>query len=318
MAKKSRKHKWSDLVFDFNGASTLNRTIYSNWEDGYEMDKVLPVVKTMVKFLTRCEAEYEMGSRTLMKKSVVDNVMGDIPYYVAMVFGKTFIAGMDEKKVEAMSRCAARTMLRACELFGVWRIEQKCYKIIEQNPTINSKWVEMRSRLRETKNFKDYNANRAEFFKLLDKEAHALTIPYTYTRWGVKKDMLKKALNHTPMSKEGFVEFVVDVASAQDGVLEEERIEKWYRDYQSAFNKAHIDKSDFCAEMLDQLDDYKLGKDGKLVKQHKQHKSKFDYLFNNGKSKKEVAEEIANLDINRVQRKRLMDRLNKEYCENVP
>ena len=71
--------------------------------------------------------------------------------------------------------------------------------------------------------------------------------------------------------------------------LTDEELTKWYRDYRSEYNK-------------------KFGTlDGKLRKEHKQHKSKYDDLFKD-KSKEEISDMINKMDISRTQKKRLRDK----------
>ena len=107
------------------------------------------------------------------------------------------------------------------------------------------------------------------------------------------------------MSKSEFVSFVMEKTVEHDGCVDEEKVEGWYRDYQSRFNKAQrMELGD--EEIYGQMTGYLL-KNGKVRKEHKEHKSKYDDMFN-GKTKEEIAVWIESSDLHRQTKKRLREK----------
>lgn len=307
MARKSGKGKWADLVFDFNLAAKTNKAIYSDWEHGYEMDKVKETLKDISKFLVRCQAEYELGTNgNPTRDSVIDKVVNDIPWYSAHVFGSTFIAGMDNANRKMLARSVARAIEKSCDMFNVWRLEQKCLKLMDEKPELKEQWRMARTRLGETADFNEYYTEKNKLEKMVVNEARSTNFPYTYVRRGLKKEMVEQALKSAhPMTREMFVGFVLEKVSSSDGVVEREKVEGWYRDYQSKFNK--VQRMELGDEgIYGQMTGYQL-KNGKVRKQHKEHKSKYDELFN-GKTKAEIEVWIESSDLHRQTKKRLREK----------
>jgi len=303
MAKMAQKNKWKDLIIDTKTAATVNRAIYSDWEYEYEMDKVKPVMNDTVKFLTRCEIEYEFDvNGTTNKAAVLNKVVNDLPYYATSIFGETFIAKMDTKKFNQMARSMAKKMLKTCETFKLWRLEQKILMTITEDPNLNSEWIEARKQLSITMDFPAYYAIKKELMEKVREEALKRQFPYIYVRRGLKKDMIDNALNEiTPMSMEQFVDFTMNKVTAQDGLIEEEKVRKWYRDYQSRFNKNQ--KMGTGDEMIDKcLIGYVL-KNGKVRKSSKA-RERYAEMFKD-KTPDEIRELISKMDISRARKSQL-------------
>lgn len=294
MAKMAQKNEWKDLIIDTKTAATVNRAIYSDWEYEYEMDKVKPVMNDTVKFLTRCEVEYQFGVMGQPNKgAVLNKVVNDLPYYATSIFGETFMTTMDSKKFNQLARTMAKKMLKTYQTFKVWREEQKILMTIAEDPNLNSEWMEARKQLSLTMDFKAYYAIKEQLLNEVGTTAKQRQFPYIYVRRGLKKEMIEKALNEgNPMSMEQFVDWAMVKVTAQDGLIEEEKVRKWFRDYQSRFNKNQ--KMGTGDEMIDNcLTGYVL-KNGKVQKKHKKHESKWTRLFN-GKSKEEIEKMIAEI-----------------------
>ena len=307
MAKMSQKNEWQDLIIDTKTAATVNRAIYSDWEYEYEMDKVKPVMFDTVKFLTRCEVEYQFGVMGQPNKgAVLNKVVNDLPYYTTAIFGDTFIAEMNTKKLNPLARSMANKILKTYQTFKVWRLEQKTLLTMAEDPNLNSKWMKARKQLSLTMDFKAYYAIKEQLLNEVGTTAKQRQFPYIYVRRGLKKEMIDNALNEvTPMSMEQFVDWAMVKVTAQDGLIEEEKVRKWYRDYQSRFNKNQ--KMGTGDEMIDNcLTGYVL-KNGKVLKKHKQRKSPYDEIFK-GMTKEEISVWIDNADIHRQTKKRLKER----------
>lgn len=304
MAKKSGKNEWKDLIFDFQLASSTNRAIYTNWESGYDMEKVRRTMKDTVKFLVRCEAELEHGvNGNPTRQSVIEKTIHDLPWYASKIFGETFIENMNPKNLSGLAKSIANAIEKACDMFKAWRLEQKCLKLMEENPELNCQWRMARTRLGETANFEEYYKTKNELESAVLEQARRIEYPYVFVRRGLKKEMIEHALKEArPMSKTEFVRFVMEKTVEQDGCVDEEKIEGWYRDYQSRFNKGQrMDLGN--EEVYGQMNGYQL-KNGKVRKEHKEHKSKYDELFK-GKTKEEISLAIQKLNISRIAKYRL-------------
>lgn len=307
MAKKSGKNEWKDLIFDFQLASSTNRAIYTNWESGYDMEKVRRTMKDTVKFLVRCEAELEHGvNGNPTRQTVIEKTIHDLPWYVSKIFGETFIENMNPKNLSGLAKSIANSIEKACDMFKAWRLEQKCLKLMEENPELNGHWRRARTRLGETANFEEYYKTKNELESAVLEQARRIEYPYVFVRRGLKKEMVEHALKEArPMSKTEFVRFVMEKTVEQDGCVDEEKVEGWYRDYQSRFNKGQrMDLGN--EEVYGQMNGYQL-KNGKVRKEHKEHKSKYNELFK-GKTKEEISLAIQELNISRIAKYRLRKR----------
>lgn len=301
MAKMAQKNEWQDLILDTKTAARVNGTIYTDWEWKYEMDKVKEAMNDLVKFLVRCEIEYEVGTTGHPDKGLMlDKILHDLPYYIKAIFGATYMNEMEDSKRKALAKSMAKTILTKYQTYRTWRLEQKCLMTIENDEILNSRWKAARMELSQTADFKAYYAIKEQLLNEVGNKALERDFPYIYVRRGLKKEMVEKALNEvTPMSMEKFVDFTMNKVTSQDGLIEEEKVRKWYRDYQSRFNKNQsIGTGD---EMIDNcLTGYVL-KNGKV---RKQRKSEYDETFMN-MSKDEIREWIEHADIHRQTKARL-------------
>lgn len=303
MAKMSQKNEWQDLIIDTKTAATVNRAIYSDWEYEYDMTKVKPVMNDTVKFLTRCEIEYEFGTMGQPTKAdVLNKVVNDLPYYVTSIFGETFMTTMDSKKLNQLARSMAKKVLKTYQTFNVWKEEQKILMTMAEDPNLNSKWMKARKELSLTMDFKAYYAKRGDLMMKVREAVEKKQFPYVYVRRGLKKEMIDKALDEiTPMSMEQFVDFTMNKVTAQDGLIEEEKVRKWFRDYQSRFNKNQ--KIGTGDEMIDNgLIGYVL-KNGKVRKSSKA-RDRYTEMFKD-KTPEEIREIISQMDISRARKSQL-------------
>ena len=301
MAKKSGKNEWKDLMFDFQLASSTNRAIYTNWESGYDMEKVRKTMKDTVKFLVRCEAELELGlNGKPTRQSIIGKTIHDLPWYASKIFGETFIENMNQQNLTSLAKSISNAIEKACDMFKAWRLEQKCLKLMEENPELNGQWRMARARLGETANFEEYYKTKNELENSVLEQARSIEFPYVYVRRGLKKEMVEMALNEgRPMSKMEFVSFVMEKTVEHDGCVDEEKVEGWYRDYQSRFNKAQ--RMELGNEgIYGQMTGYQL-KNGKV---RKEHKSKYDELFKS-KSRNEISNIIDSMNISRGRKSQL-------------
>ena len=115
-------------------------------------------------------------------------------------------------------------------------------------------------------------------------------MPYVYRRRGLKKEMVLRALNRLAMlpTIEDWIGWVKMNLMKQDGVVDDEVIGSWYREYREKWNETHeIDKI-----------------------QHKHHKSKWSETFK-GKSRDEIEAIIKD-----IPSKQTRCRLRKEYLRS--
>ena len=266
MARKTGHGKWKDLVIDTKLAASTNRAIYSDWEHGYDMERVSSTMCELSRFLVRCQAECEreMNGKP-SRESVISNVLHDIPWYSVHIFGETFFKEMDERKMKRLAHSVAHAIEKSCDNFNVWRLEQKCLKLVEQNTELLEQWKEARRELGRTADFETYYKEKSRLERMVVENAMKTMFPYTYVRRGLKKEMVEQALNQgTPMSRGMFTSFVMERISQEDGVVEKSKIEGWFRDYQSRFNK--VQRMDLGnPEIYGQMTGYRL-KNGKVRK----------------------------------------------------
>ena len=309
MAKKSGKNEWEDLVIDAKLAAATNRAIYSDWENEYELEDISRTLCDATRFLVRCQGEYELGTiGKPSKESTTVKVLKELPWYAEHIFGKTFFQSIDEKKLEKVARSVSKALSKACDTFYLWRLEEKCLRLMNEKPELLERWKTARRKLGATADFKTYYAEKNDIENIVGEEARATKFPYTYVRRGLKKEMVEQALNTgLPMSQEMFIGFVIGQLSQEDGLVENEKIAKWYRDYQSRFNK--VQRMDLGnPEIYGQMTGYQL-KNGKVRKQRQSH---YDEIFK-GMNKEQIADWIANSDLHRQMKKKLKGKyLRKE------
>lgn len=322
MAKHIGKYEWSDLVFDFKTSATVNQAIYSEWEHGFNYSEISDILKQCVKFLTRCEAEVERESNTLSQENVGLKVIDNLPILLRKIFGKDFWASMDQKKLDSIVKQVIRELHYYIQTFKHWRKQRK-WGVVLQRDDFQKEWQDIREKYLENSTQKNISANklaqikevydqeRKEFYKKVDTEAKLVRTPYIYTRRGLKKELIGKALNVGPMNQENFVNFAMNELQANDGLVEIGRVEGWYRDYRSQFNKTNAKTfdGDFCEDIYNQLGGMVLEMDGTIHKKHKEHKehrSKYKDILSK-MSQDEALKWIESSDLSRMQKKRLRE-----------
>ena len=151
--------------------------------------------------------------------------------------------------------------------------------------------IEARDKWRRTKNQEDGKS----YFKLLESDIQKRMdnppqIPYAYRRRGLKKEMVMRALNSLVMlpNVEDWIEWVKKNLEKRDGLVADEVIGSWYREYREKWNETH--ESDKI--------------------QHKHHKSKWSEIF-----KRKSCEEIEEI-IKNIPSKQTRFRLRKEYLRS--
>lgn len=302
MAISASQNEWKDLILDTKTAAKVNRTIYTDWEYKYEMDKVKEAMNDLVKFLVRCEIEYEVGTTGQPDKELMlDKILHDLPYYTKAIFGPTYMNGMEDDKRKTLAKSMAKTILTKYQTYRTWRLEQKCLMTIEDDDILNSEWKEARKQLSLTMDFKAYYAIKERLLNEVGTTAKQRQFPYIYVRRGLKKEMIEKALNKgNPMSMEQFVDFTMDKATQKDGLIEEEKVRKWYRDYQSRFNKnqnIHLENA-----IYGDMTGYVL-KNGKVRKSSKA-RNRYAEMFKD-KTPEQILEIISQMDISRARKSQL-------------
>ena len=151
--------------------------------------------------------------------------------------------------------------------------------------------IEARDKWRMTKDCEDGKT----YFKLLEDDIQSRmsnppSLPYAYRRRGLKKEMIHHALNGKAMlpTIEDWIGWVKMNLTKQDGVVDDDAIGSWYREYREKWNETHeIDKI-----------------------QHKHHKSKWSETFK-GKSRDEIEAIIKD-----IPSKQTRCRLRKEYLRS--
>ena len=143
----------------------------------------------------------------------------------------------------------------------------------------------------------EYNRQRNQWLMDNMKLAQEISVPYTYRKKGLKKWLISTAcLDISIEELKGFGLEPVRLESPDEWIswcrkaltqrtddmndIEESDLRRWWKDYQREYNE-------------------KWGSmDGKIKKEHKEHRSKWNTLFN-GKSKEEISDMIQNMDISK-------------------
>lgn len=304
MAKSTKKNEWKDLVMDVNLATKTNIAIYSEWEHGYDMQRVGETFSDICRLLVRCECERRtmgMNQKPEMEP-IITECLKDLPWYAKSVFGENFFPNMDREKLHRLAKTISRSMEKSAYGYRVWRMEQKCLMVVEKSkPELLELWKASRKRLGNDADFKKYREEKSRIENAVYDEALRFESPYVYVRRGLKKEMIEQALSAGhPMDKEEFVEFAIGkIVEEQDGYVERERIEGWFRDYQSRFNKVQgMELGN--DEIYGKMTGYQL-KNGKM---RKERKSKYDEIFKD-MDKNQIAEWIKNSDLHRQMKKKL-------------
>ena len=237
--------------------------------------------KTVARLAYELRA-HDANSR--FKTRIANWMVEDCISFFKSIHGMNVFTILDKKQANVVLEAMARSMVKAISTYRDWRTRQKL-KATLSDPKV----IEAREKWRMTKDGEDGKA----YFKLLENDiqkrmGNPPKIPYAYRRRGLKKEMIRHALNGNAMlpSVEKWIEWVKKNLNKGDGIFTDEVIGSWYREYREKWNETH--ESDKI--------------------NHKHHKSKWSEIFK-GKSYDEIEESINGLNIS----KQMKYKLRKQY-----
>ena len=273
---------FNDLVLPFEDLRHLMAACWSNTKnltiDLYKMKLDATLIgKTIARL--GCELKMHDPNRKVGQKMVEDCIM-----FFKSIHGMQVFAILDAKQTNVVLEVMARSIVKAISTYKDWRTREKLKKTLS-----DPKVLEAREKWKRTKDKEDGEA----YFKLREEDfkkrmANPPSMPYVYRRRGLKKEMVLRALNRLVLlpTVDDWIGWVKMNLTKQDGVVDDEVIGSWYREYREKWNETH--------------------ETNKI--HNKQRKSKWSEIFK-GKSYKEIEEIVNGLDIS----KQMKYKLRKQY-----
>lgn len=281
---------FNDLVLPFEDLRHLMAACWSETKnlaiDLYKMrlDATL-IGKTIARL--GCELTLQLPNAKVGRWIVEDCIS-----YFKSIHGMQVFAILDAKQTNVVLEAMSRAIDKAASTFMEWRTREKLKKTLS-----DPKVLEARDKWRRTRDGEDgklYFQLREEDFK--KRMGNPPSMPYAYRRRGLKKEMVLRALNRLVLlpTVADWIEWVKTNLTKQDGVVDDEVIGNWYREYREKWNETHE---------TDKI-------------QQKQRKSKWSEIFK-GKSYKEIEATINGLDISKQMKYKLRKRFLYDFNDIV-
>ena len=291
-AQRLRAKYFDDLVLPSEDIRHLMAACWSKSRNlAIDMYKMKMDANTIGKTMARVACEFRVQSKVKVanprsRREVVEWMLEDCVSLFKSIHGMNVFAILDKKQGNEVLEAMARSVVRAIPTYNEWRTREKLKRTLS-----DPKVLEAREKWRATKDCEDGKT----YFKLLEADIQRRMdnppkIPYAYRRRGLKKEMLNGALRSDAMLQnvEAWVEWVKRNVVEGDGLVSDEVIGSWYREYREMWNNTH--ESDKI--------------------NHKRHKSKWSETFK-GKTNCEIEEIIKG-----IPSKQIRCRLRKEYLRS--
>lgn len=286
LARKLKKQEFQDLPWDVKANSILNARLFAKEID---FEKVKEVSRDSARTLTRdvMEMRHQQGIKQPSTSDLTD-IVHDTVVVVRQRCGLTILDDNNGKKgiFNEIHKHIVPAILKSVKNFKLFRTKMK---IREMEEKLNPPHIPLLKKYIETNDknvLKQYVELRDKWIEDVIGKAESMNMPYVFTKKGLKKWLISVATLDLPL--EELLDFGLEpvklknendwiqwccsmLGNRKDELNEvpEESLEKWYKDYQREWNR-------------------KFGNlEGKLRKQHKQHKSKWDEIFKN-KTKEEI------------------------------
>ena len=283
---------FNDLVLPFEDIRHLMAACWNTSRnltiDMYKMKKNATLIG---KTMARLAYEFRVQSKVKVanprsRGEVIKWMVMDCASFFKSIHGMNIFAILDEKQRNVVLEAMARSIAKAFSTFDEWKTREKLKRTLT-----SPKVIEARERWKRTKDKDDGKT----YFKLLEDDIKARmsnppSLPYAYRRRGLKKEMIHHALNRLVMlpTVDDWIGWVKMNLTKQDGVVDDDAIGSWYREYREKWNETHeVEKI-----------------------QHKHHKSKWSEAFK-GKSRDEIEAIIKD-----IPSKQTRCRLRKEYLRS--
>ena len=285
--------KFDDLVLPFEDVRHLMAACWSKSRnltiDMYKMKLDATLIgKTTARLA--CEVRVQSKGNVAKPKSqgkAIGWMVEDCVSLFKSIHGMNVFAMLDERQTNVVLEAMSRSMVMSIASYNEWRTREKLKRTLS-----DPKVIEAREKWKRTKDKEDGEA----YFKLREEDfkrrmSNPPSLPYAYRRRGLKKEMIEHALNSLSMlpTVEDWIEWVKMNLTKHDGVVDDEAIGGWYREYRERWNETHeVDKI-----------------------KHKHHKSKWYDMFK-GKSHEEIEAIINGLNI----KKQMKYKLRKQYLNH--
>ena len=281
---------FNDLVLPFSDIRHLMAACWSKSKNlSVDMYKMKLDATLIGKTMARLACEFRVQSKVKVanprsRGEVIKWMVMDCASFFKSIHGMNIFNILDEKQANVVLEAMARSIAKAFSTFDEWRTREKL-KATLSNPIV----IEARDKWRTTKDCEDGKT----YFKLLESDIQSRMgnppkMPYAYRRRGLKKEMVHHALNGNAMlpTVDDWIGWVKMNLTKQDGVVDDDVIGSWYREYREKWNETHEVSKIKCAK----------------------RKSKWSDVFN-GKSSDEIEGIINGLDIS----KQMKYKLRKQY-----
>jgi len=287
-AQKLGRDTFNDLVLPFEDVRHLMAACWSKSKNlTIDMFKMKLDARTIGKTMGRLAYELSFqDANGKFKGRITQWMVEDSISFFKSIHGMNVFAIFDARQANVVLEVMARSIVKAISTYKDWRTREKLKKTLS-----DPKVLEAREKWKRTKDKEDgklYFQLREEDFK--KRMANPPKMPYVYRRRGLKKEMVLRALNRLVLlpTVDDWIGWVKMNLTKQDGVVDDDVIGSWYREYRERWNETHdIDKI-----------------------QHKHHKSKWSETFK-GKSRDEIEAIIKD-----IPSKQTRCRLRKEYLRS--
>ena len=277
---------FNDLVLPFEDLRRLMAACWSKSKNlSVDMYKMKLDATLIGKTVARLAYElYFQDTNEMFKSRITQWMVEDCISYFKSIHGMNVFAIFDARQANVVLEVMARSIVKATSTYKDWRTREKL-KITLSDPKV----IEAREKWKRTKDGEDgkaYFQLREEDFK--KRMSNPPKMPYAYRRRGLKKEMVRDALYRLEAisTVQDWVTWVKMNLTKRDGVVNDDVIASWYRDYREKWNETHNASKIQC----------------------KKHKSKWYDLFQ-GKSLGEIEAYINGLEIS----KQMKYKLRKQY-----
>lgn len=280
------KDTFNDLVLPYEDVRRLNA---ARWCDSknltIDLYKMKLDARTIGKTVARlaCELKFQ-DANSKFANGVGQWMVEDCIMFFKSIHGMQVFAILEEGQENAILEEMSRAIVKATSTYKDWRTREKLKRTLSA-----PKVIEAREKWKRTKDKEDgklyFQLREEDFKKRMDNPP---STPYAYRRRGLKKEMVRDALNRLEAisTVQDWVAWVKMNLTKRDGVVNDDVIASWYRDYREKWNETHNASKIQC----------------------KKHKSKWSDLFQ-GMSLGEIEAYINGLEIS----KQMKYKLRKQY-----
>lgn len=290
------KSKFDDLVVDEKMNGILAMRIWNkspmNLQKG--MDDTERYAKDITKTLTRglLELAIQQGENYVdylrqNKGALLHDIITCLRRACGLNILTILLDRRNKSKMEKVRYGIARTITMCANNYTKWRKKMKLKHLGEVEEATYLQHLRAYNATKDIKELGLFQKGQKEYMMAHWNMADEITLPYTYTRKGVKKELILGAIIAGLQfnNEDEWIEWAIeDIATRSNtGEVSTTMLERWYADYKREFNTYW----------------------GKQLHQTRIHnKSKWSDLFE-GKTKDEIAEIINKADITKGMRYKL-------------